>query len=225
MAQIESASRVVAIIPARGGSRGIPRKNMAEVAGRSLVARAVSASIYASSVDRVYVTTDDPEIESEAHLAGATSIRRPAELAGDESSTEAALLHALDVISKDDVRPAVLVLVQCTSPFVDPADIDRVVQAVDAGADTAFSACRFHGFVWRRTEMGMGGVNHDPSERLLRQDRQSEYLENGAVYAMDVEGFKRHKHRFFGSIEVVEMPASRSLEVDEPEDLEIARAL
>jgi len=225
MAQTELATKVVVVILARGGSRGIPRKNLVRVLGRSLLERSVTAARSATTVDRVFVSTEDSEIDAEARRCGASTIRRPTELATDGSSSESALLHALDVVAEEGHTPEVLVLVQCTSPFLAPTDIDRAVRAVQEGADSSFSASRFHGFTWQTTESGTQGVNHDPSVRLRRQDREPEYLENGAVYAMDVAGFRRHRHRFFGSTRLVEMPTIRSLEVDEPEDLEIARLL
>src|SRR5690242_1090781 len=106
-----------AVIPARGGSKGIPRKNVQPVGGVPLIARTVGAAIGASSIDRVFVTTDDSEIASVARAAGAEVVMRPDDLAGDTASSESAVLHALAAIGDTGAEPPdVVVMLQCTSP-------------------------------------------------------------------------------------------------------------
>lgn len=123
-----------------------------------------------------------------------------------------------------------VLLVQCTSPFLLAEDIGRVAEAVArGGADTAVTVAPFHGFVWRDddpSEPGTGfGVNHDKAVRPRRQDRPQDLLETGAAYAMDVTGFRAHEHRFFGRTELVRTDPARVLEIDDPHDLARARAL
>ncbi|MEU3629412.1 acylneuraminate cytidylyltransferase [Streptomyces fradiae] len=144
---------VLAVIPARGGSKGLPGKNLAPVGGVPLVARAVRACLAARRVTHVAVSTDDPEIAAVASGAGAEVVARPAALAGDTATSEAALLHALDAHEARHGRPAdVVLLVQCTSPFVTPGDVDGVAaQVLDHGADTALTVAPSHGFLWHET--------------------------------------------------------------------------
>lgn len=217
---------VLVVIPARGGSKGVPGKNLARVGGVPLVARAVRAAV-AAGVGAVVVSTDDDAIAAVAESAGARVVRRPAELAGDTASSEAALRHALDDHEARFGRVVeVLVMVQCTSPFVTASEIAECVAAVLDGADSAFAAAASHGFLWRRDESGEAvGVNHDRAARPRRQDRTPEFLETGAVYAMRADGFRRSNHRFFGRTVLVETEPGRVLEIDEPADLERARAL
>jgi YrbI family 3-deoxy-D-manno-octulosonate 8-phosphate phosphatase len=211
---------VIAVIPARGGSKGVPGKNVAPVGGVPLVARAVHAAVTARRVDRVLVSTDDPLIAEAARAAGAEVVARPAELAGDGASSESALLHALDTAAPE---ADVVVLVQCTSPFVTAADVDGVAGAVaDGHADSALTVGRSHGFLWRPDGTG---INHDPAARQRRQDRPVELLETGAAYAMRVDGLRRTGHRFFGRVLPVVVDSARTLEIDEPADLDRARAL
>ncbi len=212
--------RVIAVIPARGGSKGIPGKNLARVGGVPLVARAAKAALAAAPIELVVVSTDDPQIGDAARRAGAIVVERPAELAGDLASSESAVLHTLDQVPL--AEGAIAVLIQPTSPFLTSAELEAVVAAVDAGADSAFTAAPFHGFLWRS---GGTGINHDPGQRLRRQEMEPQWLETGAAYAMRVDGLRRTGHRFFGKIAVVETPAERVLEIDEPADLERARAL
>ena len=120
---------VVAVIPARGGSKGVPGKNLAPVAGVPLVVRAIRACLAAGRVSEVVVSTDDDGIAATAAQAGAIVVRRPAELANDTASSEAALRHVLETRYADRL-PEVLLLVQCTSPFITAAEVDEVVAAI-----------------------------------------------------------------------------------------------
>ena len=218
--------QVVAVIPARGGSKGVPGKNLRRVGGRALVARAVDACRRAGYVDAVYVSTDDDAIAAEATRAGAGVVRRPAELAGDTASSESALLHALDVLEQSGVRPDTLVFVQCTSPFLDPADLDRGVELVREGvAASVFSAVATYEFLWRAGPDGLTGQNHDLRRRPRRQDRTADYRETGGFYVLDVAGFRAARHRFFAPVGVVVVPERASVDVDTEADLEIATAL
>jgi N-acylneuraminate cytidylyltransferase len=216
-----------AIIPARGGSKGIPCKNLQKVGGVPLIARAVGAALEAGTVERVFVTTDDPEIAAAARAAGSEVIHRPADLASDTASSEAALLHALDKLEEQrQLLPDVVAFVQCTSPFVEGGDIDGAVGALlAAGAACAITVSQFHGFLWRSDGHHLRGVNHDGISRQRRQDREKEFLENGAVYALRVADFRRQRSRFCGPIAFHEMPFERSLEIDDHHELEIARSI
>ncbi|MFE0220442.1 cytidylyltransferase domain-containing protein [Streptomyces albidoflavus] len=227
----DPAPRVLAVIPARGGSKGVPGKNLAEVGGVPLVARAVHACRTARLVSEVLVSTDDPAIAEAARAAGATTVERPAPLSGDTATSEAAVLHALDTDEARHGRLAdVVLLVQCTSPFLTADDVDGVTAAVLEGADTAVTVAPFHGFLWRDLATGATpssghGVNHDAAHRPRRQDRPEDLLETGAAYAMRGDGFRAVRHRFFGRTALVRTDPARVLEIDDPHDLARARAL
>ena len=213
---------ILCVIPARGGSRGIPRKNLAPVGGRPLVGHAIEQALGAETVTRVVVSTDDPEIAATARRWGAGVVDRPAELAGDLASSEAALLHTLETLERDQAyRPELLVFLQCTAPLTTAADIDGTVRALlDAGADSAFAAAPSHAFLWKQGARGeAAAVNHDPGERLRRQDREPEYVEAGSVYVMRAAGFRAARHRFFGACVLHPVARERLLEVDDPVDL------
>lgn len=218
--------KTVAIIPARGGSKGLPRKNVLPFAGKPLIAWNIQAALASSSVDTVVVSTDDAEIAAAARRFGAEVIDRPAALANDTASSESALLHALDSLEQKGQRFDVLVFLQCTSPLTTPEDIDGVTQLIiDEKADSAFAATAFHHFVWKRSRGTALGVNHKVVPRLRRQDREAEYLETGSVYAMKVDGFRQSGHRFFGNIGIHEVPRERSHEIDDREDFNFTEKL
>ncbi|WP_328915682.1 MULTISPECIES: acylneuraminate cytidylyltransferase [unclassified Streptomyces] len=225
----DGGPRVLAVVPARGGSKGVPGKNLAPVGGIPLVARAIRACAGARRVTDVVVSTDDAAIAEVARAAGAAVVLRPAAIAGDTATSEAAVTHAMDAHEAMTGAAAdVVLLVQCTSPFVTAEEIDAVAAAVtEDGADTAHTVAPFHGFVWRASEdpEGAHGVNHNRATRPRRQDRPQDLLETGAAYAMRADGFRAAGHRFFGRTTLVRTDPARVLEIDDPADLERARAL
>lgn len=223
----KSPVRALVVIPARGGSKGVPRKNVKDLAGKPLIAYNIEAANQASHVQRVVVSTDDDEIASVSVKYGAEVVRRPIELASDTASSESALLHTLDHLRiMQGYVPDILVFMQCTSPFTEAIDVDGTIDALLSGhADTALAVTPFHYFVWRHDADGNAeGVNHDKWVRLMRQQREPQYLETGAVYVMRVPGFLEHRHRFFGKTAMHVIPAERVLEIDEPEDFLLAEA-
>jgi YrbI family 3-deoxy-D-manno-octulosonate 8-phosphate phosphatase len=148
---------VLAVIPARGGSKGVPAKNLAAVGGVPLVVRAVRECLASRLVTDVVVSTDDAGIAAAAQGAGADVVQRPAAIAGDTATSEAAVLHAMDAPQAINGRAVdVVLLVQCTSPFLAREDIDGVAGAiVEDGADSALTVAAFHGFVWRDGDDGV----------------------------------------------------------------------
>lgn len=217
----------VAIIPARGGSKQVPRKNLQRVGGVPLVERAVRAATAASGIDLVVVSTDDDEIAEVATAAGALVVRRPAELSGDTASSESAILHVLDVLEGDGLRVEVVAFLQATSPFIPSAALtDAVAEVLADRADSVFSAQETFGFLWRRGDDGSAvAINHEATYRPRRQDREPHHLETGAFYVFRAAGFRASKHRFFGRIRIAEVPEWTAIEIDDADQLKLARAL
>uniref|UniRef100_A0A942T027 Acylneuraminate cytidylyltransferase family protein n=1 Tax=Neobacillus citreus TaxID=2833578 RepID=A0A942T027_9BACI len=220
-----STGHVLAVIPARAGSKGIPGKNLRTVAGRSLVRRCVESARATSSIHAVVVSTDGDDIAAEAESAGATVVRRPAPLAGDTASSESALLHALDVV--EGQVPEVLVFLQATSPFIDPVVLDAAIERVlDGRADSVFAAVPSHAFLWRTVADGSAiAVNHDAATRPRRQERVPEFRETGAFYVLRTAGFLEHRHRFFGRTEIAVVDPLGAIDIDAPSDLALAEAI
>jgi YrbI family 3-deoxy-D-manno-octulosonate 8-phosphate phosphatase len=214
----------IAIIPARGGSRGIPGKNIRPLAGRPLVAHTIEIARRAKRVDAVYVSTDSPQIAEVAQAFGAEVIWRPADISGDLASSESALLHALDQIELERrVSAPLLTFLQCTAPLTRSEDIDGAIDKLCAEqADTCLAVTRFHYFVWSEEPGGARGINHDKSVREMRQQRKPQYLEAGSIYVMKVDGFRAARHRFFGKTSLYEVPIETIQEIDDPADFEAA---
>jgi len=224
----ESSATCWAIIPARGGSKGIPGKNIKPLCGKPLIGWSIEQALKSERVNRVIVSTDDTAIADVARRSGASVVMRPSHLAGDLSRSEDALLHVLEEEScHGRTLPQTIAFIQCTSPLTLPQDIDGTVSMVlDHGYDTAVTGTPFHYFIWKANERGaFHGVNHDATRRLMRQERTPEFLEIGAVYVMKTPEFMINKFRFFGRIGIYPIPVSRSLEIDEPGDWEMAERM
>ena len=213
--------KVLAIIPARGGSKGIKLKNLRRIHGKSLLGRAIESALAAASVSDVVVSTDHPEIKAEALAYGARVVDRPAEIAGDTATSESVLVH---VLNNEPVLPQTTVFIQCTSPFIDPADLDTAVNRVNSGElDVSFAAVADHGFHWGLDAQNLAvAVGHDAATRPRRQDREPRFRETGAFYAMNTAGFLAANHRFFGRTAIQEVPAEHGIDIDTEADLLLA---
>ncbi|WP_306004870.1 acylneuraminate cytidylyltransferase [Aquicoccus porphyridii] len=218
---VPNASTTHCVILARGGSKGVPGKNLRMVGGLSLVARSVRAARAAPSVAQVHVSTDDAAIAAEARRFGAEVIDRPAMLSGDTASSESGWLHALEMIEERGKTVERLVFLQCTSPFTTGADIEACLAAMEEkGAACALSVIEDHSFLWTLDEAGLGrGTNHDESQpRKRRQDLPPAFRESGAIYCVRAADFVRTGQRFCGPVALcpVDHPP---IEIDTPDDL------
>jgi N-acylneuraminate cytidylyltransferase len=220
--------KVLAIIPARGDSKGIPRQNLRLLAGKPLIAHAIERARQTKSISRIVVSTDDPEIAAVSRQYGAEVVWRPSEFSGATATSESALLHAVDYLQQaEGYKPALLVFLQCTSPLILPEDIDGAAQALlEENADSVLAVAPFHYFLWRRDEKGdMVGINHDKFIHPLPKGCEPQFLETGAVYVMRAQGFKEARQRLFGKIAMYVMPPNRCLKIHEPVDFRIAEVL
>jgi CMP-N-acetylneuraminic acid synthetase len=219
---------VLCIIPARGGSKGIPYKNIISIAGQPLLSWTIEVALGSKNINRTIVSTDDVEIAGVAREYGAEVVMRPDEISGDLASSEDALLHVIESLQRDEGYVAELVVfMQCTSPLTRSEDLDKAIQLLlQTGSDVVFSAAQSHAFLWRIDEKGLAiGVNHGINHRPMRQQKPPEYQETGAFYVFRASGFRTHCHRFFGKIMLYEMPPERSMDIDEPWEVPIAELL
>jgi CMP-N,N'-diacetyllegionaminic acid synthase len=167
------------VIPARGGSKGVPRKNIRLVHGEPLVARCVRIALEAHSLDRVVVSTDDDEIAAVAVAAGAEVVRRPASIAGDDAPTSAALIHAVRELG---LSPTWVVTLEPTSPLRRAETIDRCVQLADARRAGSVVTVRADTGSFGRLSTDGRFLPLDPEGPRRRQDRQPLYAESSTVW-------------------------------------------
>lgn len=214
----------VAIIPARGGSKGIPFKNLALVNEISLIRRAVTSALAAGCFESVFVSTDDPKIGDEARNSGATVMWRPDFLASDEASTESVLLHHFEA---DFSRmPPGFALIQCTSPFLRRASLQRGAELLHEGFNSVFSAHEDHSFRWSiNADRSCKPVGHSRLVRPRRQDLEPTVVETGGFYFAETQKFLEERTRFCGTVGFVAVDKIEALEIDTLEDLAMARQL
>jgi len=219
---------VIAIIPARGGSKGIPGKNIRAVGGRPLLAWSIEQARQTPQISRVFVSTDSPEIATVARQFGAEVIQRPADISGDSASSESALLHALDwLLATENCQPDLVVFLQATSPCRQPGEIlDAIDTLLKENADSLLSVGPVHGFVWRVEKDGtVRSFSYDHLNRPRRQDAPEDLIENGSIYIFKPWVLRQFNNRLGGRIAVYRMPALNSFQIDEPADLELIEQL
>ncbi len=218
-------AEVLGIIPARGGSKGVPRKNVLPLGGRPLIAWTIEAGLAAETVTRVVVSTDDDEIAAEAEAAGAEVIIRPADLAGDTAPTEPAMLHVLDTLrDTEGYAPDAVALLQCTSPLRGADIIDSGVRLLlDSGCDAVMTVTPIqHWYLAGQTgEDDVFAAEYEYAGRPRSQDMPHKYRENGALYVTRTEAFRRFGNRLGGEVRVLVMDPVRSLDIDTWDDFRL----
>lgn len=228
----EETGPAIALIPARGGSKRIPRKNLTVVAGSSLLGWAIGAARGAASVGCVLVSTDDPEIENEGRRLGAeVPWLRPAQLAQDDSPTVAAVEHALQwAVANLTPAPHYAVLLEPTAPLRRSSHIDEALRLLVAtGADSVVSVSEVPHLFHPEELLTVHDGQLTPylpyrtmDSRRLRGSQSPVYIPNGIVYAFRVQ-LVLESHSLYGAHTVpYVMPWSDFLDVDTPEDLELA---
>ena len=202
--------KTISLITARGGSKGIPQKNIIDINGKPLISYTIEASV-SSRVSETWVSTDSSIIATTAEKYGAKIIWRPKELANDNIMPDASLLHAAKNIDFD-----MLVFIQPTSPLLTPHYINTGISMM-SDYDSVFSAYKEH---WcPRWSTDFEPVGWNISKRPRRQDMDGQYIENGAFYITSKENLLQSKLRYSGNIGIVEMPLEKSFQIDSKNDL------
>jgi YrbI family 3-deoxy-D-manno-octulosonate 8-phosphate phosphatase len=219
---VNASGDIVAIIPARGGSKRVPAKNVLPIAGRPLVAHSIAHARASRCVTETIVSTDDPSIADIAVRNGAAVVRRPTELASDSATSESALLHVLDdrcARGLDD--PELVVFLQATSPVRRRDDIDQAVATLRAAeADSLFSATENKHFLWSADGVPKT-LNYNFRMRPREQDMDNQVMENGSIYVFKPEVLRRDGNRLGGLIAVYAMDFWSSFQLDSPEHAEL----
>jgi len=218
--------KIIAIIPARGGSRGIPKKNIKEIAGKPLIAWTIIPALKSKYLDRVIVSTDDKEIANISRERGVEVIERPRELAGDKSEIIELIPPLLEVLKRENYIPDVIVILQPTSPLRLACHIDESIEIFFKGKhDSLISVCPSHVFIYRTEENKAFPVNCDFKKRQRRQDIKPAYRENGAIYILERENLMKEKTIPNGEVGLYIMPEENSFEIDEEFDLWICEKI
>ena len=218
--------KIPAIILARSGSKGIPRKNIIDFCGKPLLVWTIEQCL-AGGVDMVYVSSDADEILDIGEKYGACSIKRPEEISDDEATSESGWLHALEVIEGDHGKVDWALAPQVTSPLRTADDIQKgLTIARSRQYDSLFSCSIAEDlFFWEDRNGNLESVNYDWQNRKRRQDIPRQYIENGSFYLFRPEILRQNNNRFGGKVGVVEMEFWKMFEIDSKEDVRMCSAL
>lgn len=225
--------RYLGFIPARGGSKGIPRKNLVPVAGKPLIAHTFDAALRSKRLDRTMLSTDDPAIAEAGRNCGVeVPFLRPAELAKDDSVLELAMLHALAYLKDNEgYLPDAVVLLQPTSPMRRPEQIDAAIDLFEKeGADSLVSVsrpmehpCDMASFEGKRMSMLFQTEGFKAGRQ--RQEYPDFFFINGAIYITKSDVLSATKSRFAGAIVPYRMPQLDSIDIDSEDDMRIAELI
>ena len=221
-------SATVAVIPARGGSKGLPKKNLVELCGKPLLAWSVIQAKAAESVDSVWVSSDSEEILEVAVAYGAGTIQRPDRISGDQATSESAWLHAMDWLEEEGISLDRVVAMQATSPLREPHDLDEALQAFETEAyDSLLSVTEIDDFfMWALDSDGQPkSINYDYRNRQRRQVIEKRYLENGSFYIFRPSILRENNNRLGGRIGMHVMAKHKMFQIDTAEDLRLCAAI
>jgi CMP-N,N'-diacetyllegionaminic acid synthase len=220
-------TRILCLIPARGGSKGIPRKNLREVGGKPLIVWTIEQALAIRTEDEVevVVSTDDREIADVAAAAGAeVPFLRPAELAEDTTATEPVVVHAIEQLAAAGRRPDTVMLLQATSPLRRSGTLSRALgEFRESGVDSTVGVVPQAPFLWWATDPPR--ADYEVGRRLRRQDMTPEmmrYRETGSVYVTRTEVYLEQHNRLGGRIGLFVMDEIEGVDIDTATDLAFA---
>ena len=217
----------IVIIAARGGSKGIPKKNLIKINGLPLIAWSILQAKKCKSIDSVWVTSDDDEILSVASKYGANRIKRPKKISGDKASSELAWEHAVKFITLKKVKIDTIVALQPTSPIRESSDIESALNYFNKKKfDSLLSVTELEDFfVWENTKEGPLSMNYDYKKRSRRQSIEKKFLENGSFYIFKPKNLLQYKNRLGGNIGLFALEKYKSFQIDNKSDVSLCEAI
>lgn len=220
----------IAFIPVRGGSKGLPGKNIRLICNKPLVAWSIEQALNSQLIDEVYVSTDCENIAAIAESFGAKiPFLRPSSISGDKATTESAMLHFCQWLVEHSIAADNIVLLQATSPIRARGRLDQALKIFEAHHyDSLLSVSDSHRFFWRKNSNGQPLAEYDFINRPRRQDINEEdrrYMETGSFYISEIDGFMAAKNRLFGKVGFCVTPENESYEIDTLTDFKICEIL
>ncbi len=217
---------IVAIILARGGSKGIPKKNIINFCGKPLINWSINQAKNSKYISSVWVSSDSNEILEIVKKQKVGIIKRPKKISADKSSSEIGWIHAINEIEKKQQIDLVVGL-QTTSPIRETKDLDEAIKKFKKNnADSMFSCSKLDDFfIWGKRKSNYSSLNYNYKNRKRRQDVKKQYLENGSFYIFKPEIIKKMKNRLGGKIEIIEQEFWKSFEIDSIKSLKFCEIL
>ncbi len=218
--------KIISIIPARGGSKRIPKKNLKLLDRKPLIYYTIQEALKSRYLDRIIVSTEDEEIAEVSRKHGAEVIERPKDLARDESPTIDAILHALDFLGKDGYVPEIVVLLQPTCPLRNGQDIDNAIELfLKKNCESVVSVCEIgHSPYWifKIEDEYLKAIFEEKYLKMRRQDLPKVYMPNGAIYISTPENLRKYESFYCSKIIPYMMPIERSIDIDNEIDFILA---
>ena len=216
----------VAIILARGGSKGIPNKNIIQFCGKPLISWTIEHCLD-SGVCSIYVSSDDNKILEISKQYGAFCIERPSNISGDEATSESGWMHAIKIIENIEGEIDWVLAPQVTSPLRTSRDFSRGLALAESGEYDSIFSCSVAEdlFFWEERDGRLESINYDWHNRQRRQDIPKQYIENGSFYLFRPEILRQNNNRFGGKIGILEMDFWKMFEIDSKEDIKMCSAL
>tara|TARA_B100000787_G_scaffold152799_1_gene126677 strand:- start:411 stop:1058 length:648 start_codon:yes stop_codon:yes gene_type:complete len=205
--------KIVSLIPARKGSKGIENKNLIDLCGKPLIYYSIQAS-KKSLVEETWVSSDSDEILDISKNLGVKTLKRPSEFSGDNATSESALIHFAEKIDFD-----ILVFIQCTVPLIESEDINQGIKKIKK-FDSIVSVTETHQMFW-----DANGPLYDINNRLRRQNSVKRYIETGSFFITSKERLLKSNNRLSGNIGFVEIPKHRSFDIDGYDDLKMVKTI
>ena len=220
--------KYLCLIPARGGSKGVPGKNLRLLGGKPLIAWTIEQALSTVTEMRVVVSTDSTDIAEVAREVGAdVPFLRPANLADDTSTTESAVLHAIGALARDGFHPDAVILLQATSPIRHRDTISRAIQHFEStDSDSLIGVVRQAPFLWKVGTVPQ--ASYDIAHRPRRQDltnTTSFFRETGSLYITKTEIYLQQKNRIGGSVSLFEMDEEEGIDIDTALDFHLAEII
>jgi N-acylneuraminate cytidylyltransferase len=224
-----SHRKILGLVTARSGSKGIPGKNIVSLAGRPLIQYTIDAAKASHSIDSVVVSTDDTGIAGIAKQLGTVVVMRPKALATDTSPVVDAVVHALDTLKMKGYSPEIIILLQPTSPLRSGEDIDRALDIfTGSDAESVISVCEAeHSPYWDFVIKNdiLHPVFEENASGKRRQDLPKVFRPNGAIYIITPKTLRRYNGFITEKCRPYIMPRERSVDIDTSFDLFIAECL
>ena len=224
-----SKKKYPCVILARGGSKGIPKKNLKEVAGKPLLEWTITQALESKLIDSVWVSTDNEEIKDLSNSLGVNVILRPENISADQSTSESGWLHSLNELEKKGLCIDAILAPQCTSPVRESIDFDNALLHFEKkNLDSLFSATELPDFnLWESNiDKKLSSINYDYLNRKRRQDHsKNQYLENGSFYIFKPQTLKQYNNRLGGNIGFYCMDFWKSFQIDNWEDIKFCETI
>ena len=216
--------KVSSIILARGGSKGIPNKNIRDFCGKPLISWTIEQCIEGGiDKDNIFVSSDSQDILEIGNKYGVGSILRTPEVSGDDATSELSWIYSIDYLKKLGLNYDWIFAPQVTSPMREPIDIKNGLLMAASGVwDSLFAATKTDQCsLWKKGKKGLESIGYDYKKRKRRQDNDIQYIENGSFYMFKPDSIKKFNNRMYGNIGIVEMDQWKSFEIDSIDDFKL----